>query len=147
MTSIDRQHLDARMGDLRELPIADLMHSGLVSCQKGTTAAELARIMTTCRVHSVIVMGVSRAQRDEPSIWGSVSDLDVLDAVLAGDEATTAEHLAKEPVIRIRVTKSVYEAAEAMVGYRARHLIVVDSDGQTPLGIISTLDIAELLTR
>lgn len=146
MSSINSRHLDANVRDFSQTPIAGLMHEGLITCQEGTTAVELARIMTRCRVHSVIVMGDPCDGGTEPVIWGAMSDLDVLEAVLTGEPATRAEDLAKEPVIRIRATKSVREAAEAMVGYRARHLVVVDSDGQRPLGIISTLDIASGMT-
>jgi predicted transcriptional regulator len=133
--------------DVREMRISELMHAGLASCQRDATAVEIARIMSKCRVHLVVVMGVSPARRDQPMIWGVVTDLDLLDALRTGKVEATAEDLAGGPVIRIRCTKSVLDAAETMIDHRAQHLVVVDSEGNEPLGIISTLDLARVLAR
>jgi CBS domain-containing protein len=121
------------------------MHPGVVSCSQAATAAEIARIMASCRVHCVAVMGLSHDQRQDPMIWGIVSDLDLLDAVTEAGRSATAATLAREPVISIRSSMSVHDAAKAMVQYGAAHVVVVDPERRTPLGMLSTLDIARVL--
>jgi CBS domain-containing protein len=123
------------------------MHPGIVSCSQAATPSEIARIMVTCRVHCVAVMGVSAGGREDPVIWGIVSDLDLLQAATGQSTETSAAALAHQPVVSIRPTKSVSEAAQAMVTYRTPHLIVVDPDRLVPLGVVSSLDIAEALAR
>lgn len=130
---------------LRATLVRDVMHPGIVSCSQAATAAEIARIMASCRVHCVAVMGLSHDQRQDPLIWGIVSDLDLLDAATDAGRSATAATLASEPVISIRPTMSVHEAAKAMVQYGAAHVVVVDPERRTPLGILSTLDVAEVL--
>ncbi len=61
-------------------------------------------------------------------------------------EATAAD-LARQPVISVRPTATVHEAAEAMVRYGAQHVVVVDPAASTPVGVVSALDIADLLAR
>lgn len=130
--------------DLNAVPITDLMHSGLAFCNRDASVAEIARTMATCRIHAVVVMGVSPDGQD-PLIWGVVSDLDLLAAYAGADANITAGDLASEPVLRIRSTKSAQDAVDALVANGAHHLVVVDSDGHEPLGVVSTLDLAELL--
>jgi CBS domain-containing protein len=123
------------------------MHPGIVSCSQAATAAEIARVMTSCKVHSVAVMGLSQDERKDPLIWGIVSDLDLLEAVTTPGKDATAASLARQPVIALRSTVSVHDAARAMVENGTSHVVVVDPDRRVPLGIVSTLDIAEVLAR
>jgi CBS domain-containing protein len=90
-------------------------------------------------------MGLSQDQRQDPLIWGIVSDLDLLDAATDPGRSATAANLAREPVISVRSTTSVHDAAKAMVQYGAAHVVVVDDERRTPLGILSTLDVAGVL--
>jgi CBS domain-containing protein len=101
--------------------------------------------MATCRVHCVAVMGVSQDGDENPRIWGIVSDLDLLQAATGPGAENTAAALAHQPVITVRPSMSIREAAQAMVTYRAQHVVVVDPDRLTPLGVLSTLDIAHHL--
>jgi crotonyl-CoA carboxylase/reductase len=125
--------------------VKDVMHPGIVSCSQSATAAEIARIMASSRVHCVAVMGLSHDQRQDPLIWGIVSDIDLLDAATDPARDATAGTLAREPVISIRSTMSLHDAAKAMAQYRVAHVVVVDPEQRNPLGILSTLDVAEVL--
>ncbi|HZE05191.1 MAG TPA: CBS domain-containing protein [Solirubrobacteraceae bacterium] len=127
--------------------VRDVMHPGIVSCSGAAGAAEIARIMASCRVHSVAVLGLSKDERHTPHIWGIVSDLDVLAATTRPGAPATAADLASEPVITVRPTMSLKEAAEAMVRHGVHHVVVADPERHTPVGILSTLDIAEVLAR
>jgi signal-transduction protein with cAMP-binding, CBS, and nucleotidyltransferase domain len=138
-------HVQAGEDKLRATLVRDVMHPGIVSCSQAATAAEIARIMASRRVHCVAVMGLSQDQRHDPLIWGIVSDLNLLEAATDPGSSATAATLAGEPVISIRSTMSVHDAAKAMVQYGAAHVVVVDPERRTPLGILSTLDVAEVL--
>lgn len=131
--------------DLKAITVAEVMNPGIVSCSQTATATEIARVMASCRVHCLAVIGLSHAADSQPRIWGIVSDLDVLRSVTDPDSPSTAQELAQEPVITVRPTTTIHEAAEAMVRYGAHHIVVADPELHTPLGILSTLDIAEIL--
>lgn len=47
-----------------------VMHRGIVTFDRSTTAAELARTMISSRIHCVAVSGVSRDEREDPRVWG-----------------------------------------------------------------------------
>ena len=132
----------AQADPLDTTTVADLMHPGIVSCSQAASAADIARVMADCRVHCVAVIGLSKNDRGDAVIWGIVSDLDLLAATAAPGAHKTAADLAHQPVISIRPDRSARTAAEAMVTHGVQHLVVVDPERQTPVGILSTLDIA-----
>lgn len=142
--TIERE--DSLLSDkLRSVSVRDAMHPGVISCGQATTAIEIARIMASQHVHCVAVMGSSHDARQEAMVWGIISDLDLLEAAIESNAPVTAATLAKQPVISVRSTMSVYDAAKAMVEYSANHVVVVDPDHRVPIGILSTIDVAELL--
>lgn len=142
--TIEGEHL-AVSDRLRSVSVADAMHPGIISCGQATTATEIARILTSHHVHCVAVISSSHDLRHDPMIWGIVSDLDLLKAAIESDPSVTAATLARQPVISVRSTMSVHDAAQAMVEHRAGHVVVVDPDQRVPIGILSTFDVAELL--
>lgn len=125
--------------------VREVMHPGVVSCTAGTGAPQIARIMSDRRVHAVAVLGLTADDAREPRVWGIVSDLDVLAAIGRPGPPATAADLAAEPVITVRPAMSLREAAEAMVRYRAHHVVVTEPERHTPLGMLSTLDVAGAL--
>jgi CBS domain-containing protein len=142
--TIERE--DPILGDkLRSVSVRDAMHPGIISCSQATTATEIARIMASQHVHCVAVISSSHDNRQEPMIWGIVSDLDLLEAAIQSSAPVTAATLARQPVISVRSSMSVHDAAKAMVEYGTNHVVVVDPDHRVPIGILSTIDVAELL--
>jgi CBS domain-containing protein len=128
-----------------ELTVADVMHPGVIFCERETSARDIADTMISRGVHSVAVLGHAQNERHEPTVWGIVSDVDVLAAALDPGVPSTAGDLADQPVIVIRATRPIHDAAEAIATYRVNHLVVIDPDSQTPIGVISPLDIARAL--
>ncbi len=129
---------------LRSLSVRDAMHPGIISCGQDTSATEIARIMAGRHVHCVAVISLSHDLRQDPMVWGIVSDLDLLEAAIESDPPATAATLAEQPVISVRSTMSVHDAARAMVENGVNHVVVVDSADRVPIGILSTLDVAAL---
>ena len=127
------------------LRVADLMHRGIVSCTRTSTASEIAHVMISANVRTVAVMSPSPEPGHPPLIWGIVTDLNLLRALAEGQSQATAETLAGGQVIRVRPTQTISEAAAVMVGSGAHHLVVIDPDDLQPIGVLSTSDIAPVL--
>ena len=132
---------------LHDTLVGQAMHPGVVSCRQSATAAEVARAMADSSVHCVAVIGVSAETPGQPYVWGIVSDLDLLGSVIDPDGPGSASELAGQPVVAVTPTMSVFEAAQAMVQQRTSHVVVVEADQRTPVGVLSTLDVAALLAR
>jgi CBS domain-containing protein len=128
-----------------EVTVADVMHSGVIFCERRATASELADTMITHGVHSVAVLGHAQDDRHEPTVWGIVSDVDLLAGARDPAGPATAGDLAHQPVIVIRATRPIREAADTIVTYRVNHLVVIDPETQAPIGFVSPLDIARAL--
>lgn len=132
---------------LRAIQVGQAMHPGIVSCRRSASAAEVARVMADSKVHCVAVIGLSADEPGQPYVWGIVSDLDLLGSVIDPGAPGTAAELASQPVIAVTPTMSVYEAAKAMVDQGTSHVVVLEGDRRTPVGVLSTLDVAALLAR
>jgi CBS domain-containing protein len=125
------------------LRVADVMHWGLVSCPADARLDHVARLMTDQLVHCVVVLGGTSA---DASLWGVVSDLDLIAAAsvrpLAEQEAGGS---ALRPAVTIDPSESLDVAARLMTRAGVAHLVVVDPVERRPLGILSTLDLAGAL--
>jgi CBS domain-containing protein len=128
-----------------EVTVADVMHRGVIFCERRATAQELADTMITHGVHSIAVLGHTQNDRHDPSVWGIVSDVDLMAATLDPDAPATAGDLAHQQAVRIRATRPIREAAETIATYRVNHLVVIDGEMGTPVGFIAPLDIAQAL--
>ena len=78
-------------------------------------------------------------------MWGVISDLDLVRAGIRDGEDVTARGLAQEPVVTVEPTLSLREAGELMLTHGVSHLVVVHSQSERPIGILSTADIAGVL--
>jgi crotonyl-CoA carboxylase/reductase len=130
---------------VRHLTVRDVMHPGIVSCTGDARAAEVARMMVDRGVHCIAVVGPAQDGSGAPRVWGIVSDLDVLSALTRPGPSAKAAELASQPVITVRPTLALDEAVEAMVRYGAHHVVVTDPERRTPVGVLSTLDVAAVL--
>ena len=125
---------------LEQVAIRDVMHAGLIHCVPSTPMSKVAAIMAAHRIHSVVV-----ARDDDTSPgWGVVSDLDVAAALVTRPLAEqSAAGSAATPGILISETESVLRAAQLMTKYGVSHLIAVAEGTDRPVGVISTLDVAD----
>jgi CBS domain-containing protein len=125
--------------------VADAMHPGILSCDADATLDEVARIMSTHHVHCVVVKGAADDPGGEPPVWKIISDLDVLRAGMSRDAPDTAAELALAPVVTVRTTDPLRNAAELMLSKSTSHVVAVNPESQAAIGILSTLDIAGVL--
>jgi len=125
--------------------VADAMHPGILSCGPDATLTEVARIMSSHHVHSIVVRGTVEDDADQSPVWGIISDFDVLRAGIGPEGPDTAAALAQQPVVSVRTTAALRDAAELMMAKGTGHVVAVNPQTGHPVGILSTLDIAGVL--
>ncbi|MCL7939294.1 EAL domain-containing protein [Halomonas sp. ATCH28] len=119
-----------------DLPVARIMHTGLLSCAPDTPLCEAASRMAERRCSSMLVMRGSQVV----GIW---TEHDSLFVDFADPEAVRRpiDQVMSHPVASIHQATPVGEAALRFSAERRRHLLVVDDAG-TPRGILSQTDMA-----
>ena len=124
--------------------VEDAMHHGVLGCTRDTTLSDVARLMARERVHCVVVQ-----DEDEPentALWGVVSDLDLVAAASVRSLAEqSAGGTAATPVVTVQPDDMLARAAQLMTEHATAHLVVTDRHTGAPMGVISTLDIADAL--
>ena len=132
------------MPSLEHATVADAMHPGVMTCDPGATATDVARMMAAHHIHCIAV-GTFPEQSGEPLVWSIVSDIDLIRVGLQGDPDTTASKMALHPSVNVEPSTALREAARLMLEHSSSHLLVVPPGAQRPVGVISTLDIAGIL--
>jgi CBS domain-containing protein len=125
--------------------VADAMHPGILSCEADATLTEVARIMSTHHVHCIVVRGAAEDEAGESSVWGLISDFELVRAGIRPDAPDTAAELARRPVISVETTAALRDAAELMMTKGTGHIVAVNPQTGHPVGILSTLDVAGVL--
>jgi CBS domain-containing protein len=130
-------------GAASRLRVEDAMHRGVLVRPRETPLSELARLMADYHVHSVVVA-------DDPSdagtLWGVVSDLDLVAAASVRDlDEQEAGATAATPALLVSPDESLLRAAQLITEHAVTHLVVVEPTTATPVGVLSTLDIARAL--
>ena len=123
--------------------VADTMHAGVLSCGPEATLGDVARIMSTHRVHCVVVSGVSGII-GERLVWGIVSDTDLM-AAAADPERVTAGEVAATEIVTVDAATPLVEAARLMAEHDTSHLVVTSARQAMPVGVISSLDVVTAL--
>jgi CBS domain-containing protein len=122
-----------------------VMHSPVAAVDPATDPADVATLMSTLRIHCVIVDGVTRDGRGEHLVWGVISDLDLVRGALDPEHQRTAEQLAVTEPLCVDADDDLETVASVLVAHEASHVLVVEDD--RPVGVVSTLDIAAVLAR
>lgn len=124
--------------------VEEVMHRGVIVCPRDASLASVAELMATRRIHCVVV---ADDPDDAGSLWGVVSDLDLVAAatVRALDDQTAGASAATL-ALTISPTETLRRAGQLMTEHAAAHLVVVDPVAQRPLGVVSTLDVVAAVT-
>ena len=127
-----------------ELVVGQAMHDGVVVCPRDTPLATVAELMAAHRVHCVVV---ADHPDDAGSLWGVVSDLDLVAAAAVRDLVEQkAGGTAASPALMVEPAK-LLRAAQLMTEHATAHLVVVDPITHRPVGVLSTLDVAAALSK
>lgn len=127
--------------------VSDVMHSGVINTPPQTPVVEVAEQMVRNRVHCVIVEGLARdSARQEHLVWGILSDLDLMKAIASGRVDASAGELAASEIVTVEPTEDIEQVARLMAEHECTHLVVTAADGGEPIGVVSSLDVAQGLT-
>jgi CBS domain-containing protein len=119
--------------------VRDALHLGMITCLPDTPMEAVARIMTTNHVHAVVVAGLGGVRP-----WGVVTDRDLV-AVAPEAADRVAGSCANTDLVTVAPDDRLEVAAEQMNRQGLSHLLVVDPALNLPIGMLSTLDIAEIV--
>ena len=123
--------------------VADAMSRGVISVPPETPLRAVARMMATFRVHAIFVFEHTDEDDEAPRLWAVVSDLDLVAATQLDLDRQTAGGTAVTPLVTVSASRPMAAAAGLMAQHGIAHLAVTDPNTRRPIGVISTLDIAQ----
>lgn len=134
---------------LRAALVRDAMTSPIVTCTADVPIEEVAELMTRHRIHCVVVLQ-PEGDHSAPAHrrWGVLSDLDLVTAAPwgEGDAGAEAGAVAASPQVVVRAEDSLSAAALLMAEYATAHVLVTEEGVDEPVGILSALDVARVLS-
>jgi CBS domain-containing protein len=143
---LNRNHSRA-VPPLYRVSVGEAMHRGVLAVPLTAPLSQVAAEMAKHRVHCIVAFG----ERDDGStgrVWGLVSDLELTRiACTEGLQGRTAGGSATTEVVTVAPADTVHHAAELMAEHGVSHVIVVDPLMDRPVGVLSTLDVAAVLTE
>lgn len=143
MTSFDlTTHADSAP-PFADAHVADAMHHGVLTCPPNTPLRTVARMMAQYRVHAVVVTEMDD-EGDGERAWRVVSDVGLVRHAAHSDDVTAGGASTEAPVV-VDPEDPLRRAAQLMSEHGTSHVIVVDSGGR-PVGIVSALDIARMVS-
>jgi CBS domain-containing protein len=119
--------------------VGSVMHAGVVTCRPDASLRTVARLLAEHRIHAVVVTGP-----EETAPSAVVTDRDVVFAHARGQlDRLTAREASREPTITVRPDHDLRDASETMARHGVTHIVVTAKGDATPIGILSSLDIAK----
>ena len=124
------------------MKVADIMRKKLETIEELSSIQEAAKKMKNKNVSSLIVLDASGKPQ------GIVTERDLVRKVCTNDvrnSTVTNKEIMSSPIITIESNSSQSEAADMMLQYNLRHLLVVhnatdNADNNNPIGILTPLD-------
>jgi CBS domain-containing protein len=127
--------------------VADVMTWGVLACTRDTGLDVVAQMMTAHRVHAIVVLGTPDSDDALRPLWGIVTELDLVAAAAQGRfRQRTVSEVARPTDVSLAPQDSLRGATELMARERLSHVVVVDPATRSPVGILSALDIAGVLS-
>jgi CBS domain-containing protein len=123
---------------LSSILVERAMHSGVFTCHADASGLTAARIMAAHRVHSVVVVD------DDGTSLAVVTEADIAAAIHADTIMEPAAEIGAEPVF-LAPDDSVLRAAQLMHEHERSHAVVIESNTGRPIGVLSVLDLVDLL--
>jgi signal-transduction protein with cAMP-binding, CBS, and nucleotidyltransferase domain len=126
--------------------VGEICKRSVVTCQRGASALELARLMRERRVGDVVVVDADTAK---PTPIGIVTDRDLVVEVMAkgvDPDMLRAEEMIVGELVTVLETELVYDAIWHMRSNAVRRLPVVDAHGRLS-GILTADDVTRFLAQ
>jgi CBS domain-containing protein len=149
--SLWRMSLDQTVSGSNRVPaigparVEDVMRPGVITCAPETPLREVAGVMATKHIHTLVVTSIDR--RGDTPTWRILGGLDLVAAALDGLDGRTAGELATAEPITVSDESRLEDAAQLMVDHLVDHLLVVGAHDGRPVGVLSSLDIAGVIAR
>lgn len=128
---------------LQHATAADAMRPRVLTCTPDTPLITAAQRMAGEHVHALVVL-----RHDDVAAgraWAVLTDRDVLRHA-EDAEAMKGGVAASEVVLTARPGDTLTSLADRMVRHAVSHALIVDPRSDRPVGVVSTLDIAGLVT-
>ena len=128
------------------MTVGDAMHTGIVACDVHAPLSAVARMMAAHRIHCVVVRN-SAVEWTDPGagLWGVISDLDLVRLVATAPSRPDGGPERRNSGIRRRGARIRAGGGPAHGGQRRTHLVVVNHAAR-PVGVLSTLDVAQAVS-
>jgi CBS domain-containing protein len=128
---------------LDSVRVSEAMHRGVVTCRPDASLRTVAGLMAAHRIHTVVV-----ARPGDGNERRLVSDLDLVAAVADGSVGDMAVgRISSTPGVFVRPDATIADAARLMRAYETHHVLVLARAGDHPVGILSTLDVADVVAE
>ncbi len=124
--------------------VSDVMSSPLRTCAADVDLVEAAALMVRERIHFLVIVPPGQ-EREDGDILGVLTDLDLVSALDRGASTRAVGDVAGPPPHSIPADAPLRVAVHEMREERAHHLLVVATNSGRPVGIVSTLDVAQAL--
>jgi len=119
------------------ITVSDMMSKTLETVQEMASVQEAAKKMKEKGVSSLVAVDADGRPR------GLITERDLVRKVCVNDKPVSAvtnkEIMSSSPLITIKASSSASKAADMMLQYNVRHLLIIDNANK-PLGIITPLD-------
>ena len=133
-------HQTDHRSSLTHNTVAEAMHPGVVMCGAEQRLPVVAATMASHAIHTVVVPSA----HDGPAL--AITDLDLLHAELGGRLGETAGDIARDPMAAVAPSASLEHAIATMATLDVAHLLVCDAESDWPEGVLSSFDIASVLS-
>jgi CBS domain-containing protein len=143
--TITHSHSSDNLAPFELATVADAMTGGLICCSPMSSLRAVAGLMAKHRVHAVYVFDYGDEDDEAMALWGIVSDLDLAAAACADLDSRTAGDSAVTPLVTITSDDALEHAAQRMAETGVSHLAVLEPGTGRPIGVLSTLDIADFV--
>ena len=133
-------HQTDHRSSLTHNTVAEAMHPGVVMCGAEQRLPVVAATMASHAIHTVVVPSAHNG----PAL--AITDLDLLHAELGGRLGETAGDIARDPMAAVAPSASLEHAIATMATLDVAHLLVCDAESDWPEGVLSSFDIASVLS-
>ena len=128
--------------DRLSTPVRAFMRPGVITIPQHASLLEAKRAMVRHGVHAVVVVGASDGRA-----LGFVSDSGLLAWLERDLSSIEASHAITEPPRYVRPDDSARDALAALAAPGVTHLLVADTPGGPPHGVVAPIDLVDLVTR